>query len=174
MRRFTRERGNGVIRAVLVLVCLLVLVLTLAAMRRGWRNRMARQSVLPALPARPADLGTEMLRAEGLYVGTTYAGSWQDRVVHAGLGTRAGATAALSRAGLILDRDGAAAIFIPREAIVEARLAAGLAGKVMGEGGLLVVRWRLGPAQLDTAFRADDKSIYPAWVATINERAAAA
>jgi hypothetical protein len=157
------------IRLILVLVCLAVLALTLLAMRRGWRNRMDRQSVLPPLPGRPADLGTELLRADGLYVGTTYSTSWQDRVVHAGLGERAAASAVLSTAGLAIDRDGAAAIFIPRRAFVEARLA-----KVMGEGGLLVLRWRLGAAELDTAFRADDKTTYPAWVAAINERAAAA
>jgi hypothetical protein len=161
-------------RAILVLVCVAILLLTLGAMRRGWLNRMARQSVLPALPPRPADLGAEVLRADGLYVGTTYSSSWQDRVVHAGVGERAAATAVLSTAGLSLDRDGASAIFVPRTAFVEARLAAGLAGKVMGEGGLLVVRWRLGEAELDTAFRADDKTTYPAWVAAINERVNAA
>ena len=161
-------------RFLLVLVCAAVLLLTLAAMRRGWRNRMARQSVLPALPVRPADLGAELLRADGLYVGTTYAGSWQDRVVHAGLGERAAASAVLTTAGFVLDRDGAVPIFVPRAAFVDARLAPGLAGKVMGEGGLLVLRWRLGEADLDTAFRADDKTTYPAWVAAINEGAKAA
>jgi hypothetical protein len=161
-------------RTILVIVCVVVLLLTLLAMRTGWRNRMARQSVLPALPVRPADLGAEVLRADGLYVGTTYSSSWQDRVVHAGLGERAAATAVLSGAGLMLDRDGAPAIFVPRSAFIEARLAPGLAGKVMGEGGLLVLRWRLGEAELDTAFRADDKTTYPAWVSAINERVTAA
>ena len=160
-------------RAILVVVCIVILLLTLLAMRTGWRNRMARQSVLPPLPARPADLGAEVLRADGLYVGTTYSSSWQDRVIHAGLGERAAATAALSAAGLMLDRDGAPAIFVPRTAFVEARLAAGLAGKVMGEGGLLVLRWRIGEAELDTAFRADDKTTYPAWVAAINAKVSA-
>lgn len=155
-------------RLVLVLLCLAMLGLTLFGMRRGWRNRMARQAALPAPPALPSELGTEILRSGGLYVGTTYASSWQDRVVHAGLGLRAAAEAVLYRAGLVLERDGAEAIFIPRDAWLGARLAPGLAGKVMGDGGLLAVRWRLGDAHLDTAFRADDKTVYPAWVSAIN------
>jgi hypothetical protein len=44
----------------------------------------------------------------------------------------------------------------------------GLAGNVMGQGGLLVLRWRLGPVEMDTGFRADDKTTYPAWVQAIN------
>jgi len=107
-------------------------------------------------------------------VGTTYASSWQDRVVHGGLGERAAATAVLYPAGLLMNRDGSAAFFLPRENWIEARLAPGLAGKVMGEGDLLTVRWQLGNALLDTAFRADDKATYPTWVAAINERVNAA
>jgi hypothetical protein len=158
------------IRGVLVLGCLVLVALSLLGMRRGWRSRMARQSVLPELPVLPADLGSELLRADGLYVGTTYASSWQDRVVHARLGERAAAGAVLYQAGLVLDREGSAPIFLPRESWVEARLVPGLAGKVMGDGGLLAVRWQLGRVQLDTGFRADDKTTYPALVAAINER----
>ena len=161
------------IRAVLVLVCIALVLLTLVGMRAGWRNRLARQSVLPSLPAAPDDLGSELLRSEGVYVGTTYASSWQDRVVHEGLGERAAGAVVLHQAGLVVERDGAETIFLPREAWLEARLASGLAGKVMGEGGLLVLRWQLGPAQLDTGFRADDKTTYPAWVEAINERVSA-
>jgi hypothetical protein len=38
----------------------------------------------------------------------------------------------------------------------------------VGEGGLLVLRWQLGGALVDTGFRADDKTAYPEWVATLN------
>lgn len=47
-------------------------------------------------------------------------------------------------------------------------LAPVLAGKVIGEGGLLVISWRLGDVLLDTGFRADDKTAHPAWVRDIN------
>jgi hypothetical protein len=158
------------IRTLLVVVCLVLVGLTLLGMRRGWRNRMLRQSVLPTLPTAPTSLAGELLRSEGLYVGTTYATSWQDRVVHAGLGERAAATAVLYPAGLLLNRDGAESVFVPCENWIQARLVPGLAGKVMGEGGLLAVRWQLGHAVLDTGFRADDKTTYLAWVTAINER----
>jgi hypothetical protein len=159
-----------VIRLVLVLGCLLLVALALIGMRVGWRNRMARQRDLCSLPVPPAELGEEVLRSSGLYVGTTFAGSWQDRVLHEKLGERAKADAVLHDAGLVIDRDGSDAIFVPAPDWVNARLAPALAGKVMGEGGLLVLRWRLGEAELDTGFRADDKTAYPKWVQAINQR----
>ncbi len=122
------------------------------------------------------DLGEALLAPqEGMYVGTAYASSWQDRVVHGGLGARAAATASLHRDGVLFERQGAESVFIPATDVVDARLAPGLAGKVVGAGGLLVVRWRAGgarDAELDTGFRADDKASYPDWVMKINEWAA--
>jgi hypothetical protein len=156
-------------RAVLVVLCLALIALTLFGMRRGWRNRLARQAFLPDLPQAPEHLGVERLRSSGLYVGTAFAQSWQDRVVHDGLGERAEATAVLHPEGVVIERSGAAPVYVPTDAWRDARLAPGLAGKVMGEGGLLVIRWQLGEALLDTAFRADDKTTYPRWVAAINE-----
>ena len=161
-------------RALLVLLCLVLLALALVGMRRGWRNRLARQSQLPPLPAVPADPGPVTLQATGLYVGTTFAGSWQDRVLHGGLGQRAAAVASLRRDGLLVERQGTGPVYVPRRDWLGARLAPGLAGKVMGEGGLLVLRWRLGGAELDTGFRADDKTTYPQWVNAINGRGGAA
>lgn len=162
------------IRALLVAACVVLLLLALLGLRRGWRSRLARQAYLPPLPAVPPALGVAELQASGLYVGTAFATSWQDRVLHGGLGARADAEAALYPGGLLLDRQGADPVFVPRTAWVHARLAPGLAGKVMGEGGLLVLRWRLGDAELDTAFRADDKTTYPQWVRAINDGKVAA
>ncbi len=160
-------------RAVLVLICLALVVLALFGMRRGWRNRLARQAQLPSLPAVPPDLGPPRLRNTGLYVGSTFAGSWQDRVVHGGLGEPADAAASLHDRGVLIERQGSPTVFVPQELCRGARLAPGLAGKVVGEGGLLVLRWRLGEAELDTGFRADDKTTYPEWVHAINGKASA-
>jgi hypothetical protein len=159
-----------VIRTLLVVACGLLVLAAVWGMRRGWRNRLARQAGLPPLPAAPADgdVGPVLLASPGLYVGSTFAGSWQDRVLHGGLGIRAAATATLHESGLLITRDGADAVFVPEASWVQARLAPGLAGKVVGEGGLLVVRWRLGEALVDTGFRADDKTRYPEWVDAIN------
>ncbi len=155
-------------RALLVLTCVVFVLLLLAGMWLGWRNRARRQAGLPDLPAVPAELGAQRLPpATGLYVGTTFATSWQDRVVHAGLGRRAEATLALYDSGAVIDRSGATPVFVPADDLLDARLAPALAGKVMGAGGLLVLRWRLGDNELDTGFRADDKSVYPSWVRTL-------
>ncbi|HEY2792713.1 MAG TPA: transporter [Micromonosporaceae bacterium] len=155
-------------RVVLVLVCVAVVALALWGMRAGWRNRMTRQATLPRLPVPPDELGAEQIRVSGLYVGTTFSSSWQDRVVHDGLGPRADADAVVYPSGTVIERAGAAPVFIPAAQIVMARLAPGLAGKVTGAGGLLVVRWLLGDVELDTAFRADDKTAYQQILATIN------
>ncbi len=159
------------IRTLLVLVCLLALALAVWAMWAGWRHRARRQAGLPPLPEPPPDLDEPLLPPlSGLYVGTTSAASWQDRIVAHGLGVRADATIALYGDGLLIDRVVEAPIFIPSWSVVEARLAPALAGKVVGAGGLLVVRWRHGDAELDTGVRADDKSAYPQWVLAINQR----
>ena len=51
----------------------------------GWRHRAARQSGLAALPVAPADLGPDLVEpVTGLYISTTTAGNWQDRIVAAG------------------------------------------------------------------------------------------
>jgi hypothetical protein len=156
-------------RVWLVVICLALLALALLGMRLGWRNRARRQSDLPALPAVPRELGDALLAPlPGVYVGSTFTASWQDRVVHAGLGVRANAVASAYRSGVLIERDGAGPVFLPAVAITGARLAPGLAGKVVGEGGLLVISWRLGNADagvdIDTGVRADDKRAYPAWV----------
>ena len=41
-------------------------------------------------------------------------------------------------------------------------------GKVVGRGGLLVLRWQHGGQDLDTGIRADDRTSYPQWVAAID------
>jgi hypothetical protein len=160
-------------RTLLVLACVAFVAVLLLGMRLGWRHRAQRQAFLPALPAVPA-LGAAELTLDGVYVGTTFATGWQDRVVHENLGVRAEATATLHREGLLIGRAGAAPVFVPRAAIIGARLAPGLAGKVVGRGGLLVVRWRLGDHELDTGLLAEDRTAYPQWVPAINGKVTAA
>jgi hypothetical protein len=159
-----------VIRTLLVLGCLIFFGLCLLAMWTGWKHRGGRQSALAARPIAPSELGLpKMAPMTGLYVGTTTADNWQDRVVVEGLGVRASCTATLTDAGLLIDRVGAEPIFIPAASLVSSGLGSGLAGKVMGPGGLLVIRWTLGGVALDTGLRGDDKSVYPAWVNELDE-----
>jgi hypothetical protein len=92
---------------------------------------------------------------------------WQDRIVAHSLGERAEAVVRLSAAGVLIQRQGSPDIFLPAERLIDARPEPALAGKVVGAGGLLVLRWRHGDRLLDTGIRADDKSGYPAWMHAI-------
>lgn len=156
------------IRLLLVLATIVFSGLVLWGMRRGWLARGRRQAHLESLPVCPPDLGAQLLEPlRGLYVGSTMASSWQDRIVVGGLGVPADATALLYATGLVIERQGEHEVYVPAASMVEARLAPGLAGKVVGAGGLLVIRWRLGDEQIDTGLRADDKTKYPEWVAAL-------
>ncbi|MCW2524018.1 MAG: hypothetical protein JWO63_2353 [Frankiales bacterium] len=162
-------------RLELVLLFILVFVLAVGGLRLGWRNRGRRQGEIAAPPSEPADFGPDLLAPlTGLYVGSTYAGQWQNRVVVHTLGERAEAVLRLSSAGVLIQRQGSPSIFVPVADLLEARLEPALAGKVVGRGGLLVLRWQLGATDLDSGLRADDKTEYPAWVQAVNAMGAIA
>lgn len=163
-------------RVLLVIILVAFWALLVYAMYRGWRRRARNQgAILGDLPNCPDDLGPPVLpETTGLYVGSTMAPNWQDRITVGDLGFRA--TAALSRysKGILLERNGSDPMWIPKESIVQIRTDRRLAGKVMSRDGLLVIRWRPGggpdpTTEIDTGFRGDDKNIYPRWVASEQE-----
>lgn len=158
-------------RLELVLACLALFLLLLLGMRAGWRNRGRRQADLPAPAPAPNELGADAAPPlTGLYVGSTVATQWQNRIVVHRLGERAECTARLTAAGVLIERQGSTPVFISRAALVDARLEPALAGKVVGPGGLLVLRWQLGDSLLDTGIRGDDRTQYPAWVRAISQQ----
>ena len=145
-------------RQAVAVVLLVVLVLAVwVGMLRGWRRRAERQAGqldLPAPPPAPAEPGAALTPdVDGVYVSTTLAGQWLERVTAYGLGTRSAATMAVTAAGVSWLREGAADVFAATDALVGARRADGIAGKVMPPGGIVVVTWRLGDTELDTGFR---------------------
>ncbi|MER6988239.1 transporter [Saccharopolyspora hirsuta] len=144
-------------------------------MWRGWRNRARRQAAeLPDFPAPPAEPGAELRpAATGMYVGTTKATDWQDRIAVGDIGHRADGSAHLHAAGLLLERTGASDLWIPAESVVDCRLDHKLANKVVPGAGLVVVTWRLGEVLLDTGFRGDDKDAQTEWVEAIRALAPA-
>lgn len=158
-------------RLLLVLACLVFFVLCVLGMRVGWRHRAQRQTGLGGHAGVPSELGEPVLPPmTGLYVGTTHADRWQDRVVTGGLGVRAAMTTTLSAQGILVDRHGAAPIFVAAADLVDVGVGAGLAGKVVGAGGLLVVRWRdTAGTELDTGLRGDDKTVYPDWIEAVDQ-----
>jgi hypothetical protein len=155
-----------VLRLLLSLAVVAFFVLCAAGMRLGWRNRQRRQSYLPELPVVP-DLGTPLLtELTGVYVGTTTAGDWQDRIVAHGLGNRAATTVRLFDNGVLLDNAGGP-LWIPADDLVDVRTDRALAGKAMGVDGLLVFRWRLGDHLLDSGVRGDDRDSYREWITAV-------
>ncbi|MFD0305546.1 MULTISPECIES: hypothetical protein [Streptomyces] len=137
-------------------------------MREGWKWRGTLQGDLPELPVVPSEPGAARLTMSGRYHGSTTAGQWLDRIVAHGLGTRSRVELTLTDAGLDVVRPGAADFFVPRERLREARLDKGIAGKVLSEGGLLVVTWEHGDKLIDSGFRSDHAAEHNEWVDTLN------
>ncbi|MGW0533761.1 PH-like domain-containing protein [Streptomyces sp. NPDC003032] len=147
---------------------LLFIALVYWLMREGWKWRGTLQGDLPELPGAPTDPGPARLELSGRYHGSTTAGQWLDRVVAHGLGARSRVELTLTDAGLDVVRPGAADFFIPAEQLREARLDKGIAGKVLAEGGLLIVTWEHGEKLLDSGFRSDHAAEQAQWVEAIN------
>lgn len=157
-------------------VVILIVVLAwggiVGLMLLGWRGRGRRQELLlGAFPEVPATLGPRRLGPHtGLYVGSTIAPSWQDRVAVGDYGDRAVAEISRFDTGILIDRTGANPIWIPDDQITAIRTERGLAGKVMTADGVLVIRWLLpSGTEVDSGIRADDKTIYPEWVKPLEQ-----
>jgi hypothetical protein len=143
-------------RTELVLLGLAALVGLYLLMLRGWRNRQRRQEFLPAPPVATGDATVVVGAVPGLFVGTSFAGRWLDRVAAHRLSDRAAAELSLGADGVHIDREGAPELFLPFGDIDDAAVGDALAGKVMGPGGLLLLTWRLGETLVTSGFRATD------------------
>lgn len=143
-------------------------------MLRGWQRRSARQDALVgALPAPPDRLGPAVIAPTcGLYIGSTMAGNWLERITAGDLGYRCKAVLTRYPEGVLLERSGAGPIWMPTDAVTGIRTERGLAGKVLPgkgnaetPGGILVIRWRLpSGTEIDTGFRGTDRSDYTRWI----------
>ncbi|MFE7426934.1 hypothetical protein [Streptomyces sp. NPDC057545] len=140
-------------------------------MRQGWKWRGGLQSDLPELPTAPEGFadGGKPLTLTGRYHASTTAGQWLDRIVAHGLGTRSRVELTLTDQGLDVVRPGAADFFVPAAALRGARLDKGIAGKVLPEGGLLIITWAHGDKLIDSGFRSDRSAEHPAWVEAIEQ-----
>ena len=155
--------------ASLVMAGLLALVIAvlIQAMIRGWRRRALQQAhIVGTLPSPPDTVGAAVVSAtKGLYVGSSLASRWNERVAAGDLGFRAKAVLTRYPEGIMLQRSGARPIWIPDDAILEIRAEKTLAGKALTHEGILAIRWRLpAGAEIDTGFRADDRRAYSNWL----------
>jgi hypothetical protein len=136
-------------------------------MWRAWNKRAARHAGLPVPPAIPEQPGEPLAVLSGRYHASTTAGDWLDRIAAHGLGTRSLVELSLTEQGVAVRRPAAADFFIPAGALRGARLDKGIAGKVVPEGGLLVITWRHGGRLIDSGFRSEHPAEHAAWVAAI-------
>ncbi|WP_438874277.1 PH-like domain-containing protein, partial [Streptomyces calidiresistens] len=153
---------------------LLVVVLLYWLMSRGWARRGSFHSDLPELPVDPAPDAPARMVLRGRYFGSTTTEQWLDRIVTRGLGTRSTAELTLTDHGVRVVRPGARDFFVPADRLIGARLDRGIAGKVLTDGGLLVLTWRHGERVLDSGFRSDRAEEHRAWLEAVNRTAAEA
>jgi hypothetical protein len=154
--------------ASLVMAALLALLIAflIRQMLRGWLHRAQRQvEMIGALPPLPDTVGPAIIPAtKGLYVGSTIAPSWQDRVAAGDLGFRSKAVLTRYPEGIMLQRTGAGPIWIPDESITAIRTERGIAGKALTHDGILAIRWKLpSGTEIDTGFRGDDRRELAKW-----------
>lgn len=144
-------------RSLLVLALLGVIALALLAMASSWRRRIAAGSDIPHLLVAPTPLSEAALRIDhSTYLGTVTPAHWLDKVAAQGLGSRGPAATVVEKRGLIVERVGTDALFIPQESITNVELARGLAGRVYGKEGVLIVHWTWGAQSLQTGLRIPD------------------
>lgn len=136
-------------------------------MMRGWLRRAQRQvELIGTLPPLPETVGPATIPAtRGMYVGSTIAPSWQDRIAVGDLGFRSKAVLTRYPEGIMVQRTGARPIWIPADAITAIRTERGIAGKALTYDGILAIRWKLpSGTEIDTGFRSDDRRELANWI----------
>jgi hypothetical protein len=159
--------GTLVGALIMAAVVAVLIAFLIRQMLRGWLRRARRQAhLIGTLPSLPDTVGPALIPAiKGLYVGSTLAPSWLDRVAVGDLGFRAKAVLTRYSEGIMLQRTGAEPIWIPDDSIAAIRTEKGIAGKAMTHEGILAIRWRLpSGTEIDTGFRADNRADYDRWL----------
>jgi hypothetical protein len=134
---------------------LIVIVLALFGMWRGWKNKAKRQERIPQPPSIPTgDVISLTAAIEGTYLASTTADQWLDRIVVHSLGVPSKAFVTVRADGVAVEREGEPDFFVPLPAMTSVRLDRGIAGEVYEAGSVLILSWKLGDAALDSGFRA--------------------
>ncbi len=161
--------GSLIFAAVLVVVIAVFIQL----MMRSWQRRTQRQQELIELPDMPDTVGAATLSTRGSYCGSMMAPDWSERIAAGDLGFRSKAVLTRYREGIMVERLRAQPIWIPRDSIEGIRIERRMAGRVAARIGILAIRWRLpSGAEIDTAFRANHRDDYDAWLESQEKGAA--
>jgi hypothetical protein len=156
-----------IISLIVAAVLALLIAFLIRQMMRGWLRRAQRQvEMIGTLPPLPETVGPAIVPAtRGLYVGSTIAPSWQDRIAVGDLGFRSKAVLTRYPEGIMVQRTGASPIWIPDDAITAIRTERGIAGKTLTYDGILAIRWKLpSGTEIDTGFRSDDRRELVNWI----------
>jgi len=156
-------------RAVYTLLTLAAVAGLYALMLKGWRSRQRRQDDLPPPPVATAPLEPLLPAVPGLFIGTTSAQDWLDRIAVHDLGHRASGWLTVATDGVHVEREGLPELYLPYGAVQQAATGDALAGKIVGKDGMLLVDWRLGDRLLTSGFRADDHAEHQRLADAISE-----
>lgn len=154
-------------RLLLTVVVAGTIALSVWAMVRNWRKRIARQDwvQLPAGP--PPDFApTATYRAR--YVASVSTEDWLDRIAAQGLGMPGNAEVALGRTGVLIRREAEQDLFLPLAAIEEIATARGIAQEVYERDGLVAITWRSGERRVTTGLRMSRAQDHVALVDAVN------
>ncbi|WP_435300010.1 hypothetical protein [Timonella sp. A28] len=151
-------------------------VLLLGLMWLGWRGRQRRTAPLVgSLPQAPQDGYGEQTfdTVPGTYISSTTHGDWLDRIATQDLGYRSAANLTVHTTGIRIERSGALDIFIPAQQVDHAETAPGIAGKVIGKDGIVLISWHVeakygDDTLLDTGFKPDHKAQRDGLINAIN------
>ena len=162
--------GSLIFAAVLVVVIAVVIQL----MMRAWHRRaQQQQELIGSLPEMPDQVSTATITTRSLYCGCTMAPAWNERITAGDLGYRSKAVLTRYPEGIMLERVRSQPIWIPQKSIMAIRMERGIAGKVVARIGILAIRWRLPSGiEIDTGFRANNRSEYDGWLESGREEVA--
>jgi hypothetical protein len=154
--------GSLIFAVVLVIVITVVIQL----MMRSWRQRSQRQQdLMGELPAMPDKVGMATITTPGHYCGSMVAPDWSERIAAGDLGFRSKAVLTRYPEGIMVERIRAQPIWIPQASIKGMRMERRMAGRAPARIGILAIRWRLpSDIEIDTAFRANNRGDYDAWL----------
>lgn len=143
-------------RQLLLALVIVFGLLLLALMITGWRTRRMRQRELPAPPTAPVPPADVVAAFTGKYVATSRADQPLERIVAHGLGFRGKATTTVTADGILIDRVGERAVWIPRQSISDVRRSTWTIDRVVEPDGLNLIAWSFGGIDVDTTLRLDD------------------
>jgi hypothetical protein len=134
----------------LALVCVIGLVLIVVVTFVFSRRRTRRAAAaMPQLPSPPRPFPVPLIPPmEGVGLGTTAPGGWQDAGVRGVLGSRSAGELTVTCAGVEI-----AGLWLPLPALRSIRVDDRFATKFMPGVGLLVLGWEFGGREYESGFR---------------------